>query len=69
MHIPNYDLGGIVHNSRCFYTVAFMLSFTACLAHFLISGATAAGGPGPPYYRGYTITLTDSTFSRISLGE
>jgi hypothetical protein len=69
MHIPNYDPDGIVHNSWCFYTVAFMLSLTACLAHLLIHGATAAGGPGPPHYRGCTITLRDSTFGRTSLGE
>jgi len=69
MHIPNYDPGGIVHNSLCFYTVAFMLSLTACLAHFRIHGSTAAGGPGPHCYRGCTITLRDSTFGRTSLDE
>jgi len=30
-------------------------------------GATAASGPGPPHYRGFTITLTRTTLGRCSL--
>jgi hypothetical protein len=68
MHIPNYDPGGIVHNLRCFYTVAFMLSLSVCVAHFIFHGATAAGGPGL-HYRGYTITLRDATYGGTPLDE
>jgi len=32
-------------------------------------GSTAPSGPGPPYYRGFTITLRHTTFGRTPLDE
>ena len=32
-------------------------------------GATAPSGPGPPYYRGFTITLRHTTLGRTPLDE
>jgi hypothetical protein len=36
---------------------------------FLSSGATAPSGPGPPHYRGFTITLRHTTLGRTPLDE
>ena len=33
------------------------------------NGATASSEPGPPYYRGFTITLRHTTFGRTPLDE
>jgi len=30
----------------------------------ILHGRTANGGPGPPHYRGYTITLRHTTLGR-----
>ena len=35
----------------------------------LFSGATTASGPGPPHYRGFTITLRHTTLCRTPLDE
>jgi len=36
---------------------------------FFYHGATASSGPGPPYYRDFTITLRHSTLGRAPLDE
>jgi hypothetical protein len=36
---------------------------------FFSMGATAPSGPGPPHYRGFTITLRHVTLGRTPLGE
>ena len=38
-------------------------------SHFFFHEATASSGPGPPHYRGFTITLRHSTFGRTPLDE
>jgi len=36
---------------------------------YLFHGAIAHSGPGPPHYRGFTITLRHSTLGRTPLDE
>jgi hypothetical protein len=36
---------------------------------FFSNGATAPSGPGPPHYRGFTITLRHNTLGRTPLDE
>jgi hypothetical protein len=36
---------------------------------FFLHGATAPSGPGPPHYRGFTITLRHTTLGRTPLDE
>jgi hypothetical protein len=43
--------------------------FTACILYIFPNGATAPSGPGPPHYRGFTITLRHTIFSRNPLDE
>ena len=37
--------------------------------NFFYHGATVASGPGPPHYRGFTITLKHGTLGRTPLDE
>jgi hypothetical protein len=37
--------------------------------HFFFHGATAPSGPGPPHYRGFTITLRHTTLGSTPLDE
>jgi hypothetical protein len=37
--------------------------------YFFPSGITAPSGPGPPHYRGFTITLRHTTLGRTPLDE
>jgi hypothetical protein len=39
------------------------------MLHIFFHGATAPSGPGPPHYRGFTITLRHTTLSRTPLDE
>jgi hypothetical protein len=40
-----------------------------CYTKFSSHGATAPSGPGPPHYRGFTITLRHITLGRTPLDE
>jgi hypothetical protein len=48
------------------YTISFIKSF---FETFSFDGATAPSGPGPPHYRGFTMTLRHTTLGRTPLDE
>ena len=51
------------HWSLCFTKNVF------CYSDHSPHGITAPSGPGPPHYRGFTITLRHTTLGRIPLDE
>jgi hypothetical protein len=63
-NVFNVKAGG-----RC--TVHRVLRNTKHFSHFPPPpyGATAPGGPGPPNYRGFTITLRHTTLGRTPLDD
>ena len=50
-------------------TNQFILLVSRIVLIFLVHGATAPIGPGPPHYLGFTITLRHTTLSRTPLDE
>ena len=55
-------------NSQHFMESDTSLSFSQA-RHYFPQGATAPSGPGPPHYRGFTITLRHTTLGRTPLDE
>jgi hypothetical protein len=49
----------------------FSRSIFAILSWYIVffHGTTAPSGPGPPHYRGFTITIRHTTFGRTSLDK
>jgi len=46
-----------------------LLNGTVNIVDFFVHSDTAPSGPGPPHYRGFTITLRNTTISRTPLDE
>jgi len=50
--------------------ITIVIITTIIIIIIIISdGATACSGPGPPHFRGFTITFRHTTLSRIPLDE
>jgi hypothetical protein len=63
-----------IYLSQCVYVfhIIFKIKgnyFSKQLSPFFSNGATAPSGPGPPHYRGFTITLRHTTLGRTRLDE
>jgi hypothetical protein len=61
----------VVTSAVCCVTAFVFGHLTLFIAVFFPppNGATAPSGPGPPYYRGFTITLSHTTLGRTPLDE
>jgi len=53
----------------CHKLLDHILLYMGCDAEYIFNGGTASSGPGPPYNRGFTMTLKHTTHGRIPLDE
>ena len=52
------------------YIYIYIYIYThVCVCVFFPHGSTAPSGPGPPQYRGFTITLRHTTLGKTPLDE
>ena len=60
-----------VHETVSYAGIVYLLYRLMCVSYTLhfFCGAKAPGGPRPLFYRGFTITLRDTTLGRTAVDE